>query len=381
MKKGTFKTIAVIVAFLLLGTAVAACMTQGFKDWNPYGWFDSKEDCEHEYGEDGKCAKCGKEKPSEDNAAIGFVAGGQDIIGNGIALHVIKNTKALNANEGIATVAETSDSYTVTATVYDSSSTANDALQLVDYSMAWASTNSLTVTNYVTMTVDGTKATFTLQQPFSTQIIVTCKSTFDESKKATLTLDYYQRFSDLEFTWNDDLRYTESGSRGIFSVDFLDNWVCGGPGSNYLNYASLKCATANFGIGSISNDIKNIAVTISAADSFLEYFKNKNYPGPYLSGQAESFTKNFGTISDFQISQFDIYNGIWPFIFANTTPSNSNGYKSMMLAGLENTSNQFKLDIVVTLTHGGTVSQTFTLNVNVPLAVSKVSLNSTGYVF
>lgn len=381
MKKGTFKTIAVIVAFLLLGTAVAACMTQGFKDWNPYGWFDSKEDCEHEYGEDGKCAKCGKEKPSEDNAATGFVAGGQDIIGNGIALHVIKNTKALNANEGIATVAETSDSYTVTATVYDSSSTANDALQLVDYSMAWASPNNLTVTNYVTMTVDGTKATFELTQPFSTQIIVTCESTFDESKKATLTLDYYQRFSDLEFTWNDDLRYTVSGSRGIFSVDFLDTWNFGGPGSNYLNYASFKCATANFGVGSISNDIQNISVTISPAESLLEYFNNQNYPGPYLYGKAESFTKDFRTISDFQISQYDIYNGIWPFIFSSNTMNNDNGYKSMVLAGLQNCVHEFRVDYVVSLTHGGPVSGYLTLDVNIPLAVSKVSLNSTGYVF
>ncbi len=71
-----WKWFLVVMAIVVLAVAITAGMTKGFKDWNPYGWFDKKieqpgddqkepgdetqEPCVHEY-EDGVhvCVKCG----------------------------------------------------------------------------------------------------------------------------------------------------------------------------------------------------------------------------------------------------------------------------------------------------------------------------------
>lgn len=55
MKK---KTIAIISVILAL-TLVLSVLSSGFRDWNAKCWFG------HNYGEDGKCARCEQEKPAE----------------------------------------------------------------------------------------------------------------------------------------------------------------------------------------------------------------------------------------------------------------------------------------------------------------------------
>ena len=35
------KWVIVFAAIIVLGVAVAAAITDGFTEWNPYGWFDS----------------------------------------------------------------------------------------------------------------------------------------------------------------------------------------------------------------------------------------------------------------------------------------------------------------------------------------------------
>lgn len=43
-KSDKIKWIAVFAAIILLAVSVTAAMTKGFNDWNPYGWFDKKEE-------------------------------------------------------------------------------------------------------------------------------------------------------------------------------------------------------------------------------------------------------------------------------------------------------------------------------------------------
>lgn len=380
MKKGTLKTIAVVLAFLILGTAVTACITKGFKDWNPYGWFD--KECEHEYGEDGICTKCGGKQSDEqdDKDSAEVISESYEVIGHGMKLNVMRSTVALNSDEGIATVAETATSYTVTATVLDVNSIANDIIQDVKWQMAWANSNSATVTDYVTMTVDGMKATFTLKAPFTTQIKVTCTSVFDSSKSATLTLDYAKRLSGgFGFTSNGDSYDVGDGGR-VVDVDFYEDWTLGG--SNTFSVESFKCTGFSFGTGSCENPIKSIAVTISASDSFLSYFDNLKSPYNMLHSKATSDTKTFDSASAFKLSQYDIYDAIWgSFLWGSAAPSNSCVYKSSIFAGLANTTNQFNLNVVVTPTYGDAKTYNVVLNVSVPISVSSVSLSKTGYIF
>lgn len=41
-KSDKIKWIATALAVVMLGVGVTAAITKGFKDWNPYGWFDKK---------------------------------------------------------------------------------------------------------------------------------------------------------------------------------------------------------------------------------------------------------------------------------------------------------------------------------------------------
>lgn len=379
MKKGTLKTVAVVLAFLLLGTAVVACMTQGFKDWNPYGWFDSKEDCEHEYGEDGKCTKCGKEKPDEDNVSAGFIVGGEDIIGNGIALHVMKDIKPLNSDEGIATVAETATSYTVTATVLDANSSANAIIQDVKWQMAWANSDTATVTNFVTMTTDGTKATFTLKAPFTTQIKVTCTSVFDSSKSATLTLDYAKRLQWCTVYTNNSNEYNVFDSQ-VLSVKFTDTW---GTNAGYMN-SLLTFAEASYGDGSIDNPITEIKLEVNATSALDSELAKRGSPLANLSSGKSTLTKSASDFSSLSLSQYDVVSGTYANSQYNTvlTPvSPSSSIVEGYCTAIANSDNQYEMTITFAFKYGDTVSRTVTLDADVDVSVSSVSLSKTEYVF
>lgn len=61
--KNTAKWVVTLIAILMLAVAVTAAITQGFKDWNPWGWLDDKEQvCEHvDKDNDSICDKCDEE--------------------------------------------------------------------------------------------------------------------------------------------------------------------------------------------------------------------------------------------------------------------------------------------------------------------------------
>lgn len=53
------KWVFVALALLVIGAILCGLMTNWYKDFNPFCWFG------HDYGEDGKCSRCGKDKPNE----------------------------------------------------------------------------------------------------------------------------------------------------------------------------------------------------------------------------------------------------------------------------------------------------------------------------
>ena len=59
-RKDTVKWVLVALALLLVGAILCGLMTDWFREWNPFCWFG------HKYGDDGKCTRCGAEKPAEE---------------------------------------------------------------------------------------------------------------------------------------------------------------------------------------------------------------------------------------------------------------------------------------------------------------------------
>lgn len=237
MKKGTLKTIAVVLAFLLLGTAVAACMTKGFSDWNPYGWFDSKEDCEHEYGEDGKCTKCGEEKPVE--SAGGLYISGSNLDAGGIALHMAKNPRVLSAST--STLVE-ADSYTITATLSPSGSIGQ---------LNWSLSGNDDGGVLMTVASNTLSAVIKLNNSsgFTTQKTLTVTLKNNTSVTANCTIDYYKRIK-YTFTSNDSV------------LDFTDN-----------DTDTLSCrAGADFGNGTVTPDIETTGGTFIWDDLIVKDF-------------------------------------------------------------------------------------------------------------
>ena len=138
---------------------------------------------------------------------LGVVLGGI-ALGFGIAFGIeslvnnTKNEKDLNPplvsvenEEGIRlrqnkVVANGATSTTITATV-DSTAT----VKTVSWSLAWATTNSASVSDYITLTpsTDTLTCTVAVKKAFTTKIILTCKSNSNTSLTATCTIDYVGR--------------------------------------------------------------------------------------------------------------------------------------------------------------------------------------------
>ena len=186
------KWIAVFLAVILLATGVAAALTQGFKEANPYCWFG------HDYDESGKCVRCGKEKPVDEEKEVADTSGMvTDTVyaGNGIMLTGRRILRDDYDQYGIMPIAESAQQ--LTATIQPSSAT----YKAVQWTIAWKNASSSwatgkTVTDYVTVTPveeGGLVANVQCLQPFGEQIAIKCISLDDSSKFATATVDYRKR--------------------------------------------------------------------------------------------------------------------------------------------------------------------------------------------
>lgn len=190
MKKGTLKTVAVVLAFLLLGTAVVACMTQGFSDWNPYGWFDTTKDCEHEYGEDGKCTKCGEEK--QETACVMSITPHNV---EGLSL-LYAPLSVANSVETLSSTEETTTAQVIATLISGKTNQVAWSLAFKDASSTWAS--GKTVSDYVeySMSADTFTVTLTCKAAFGEIIILTCTA-LEANLTATCNIEYSQKVVDV----------------------------------------------------------------------------------------------------------------------------------------------------------------------------------------
>lgn len=107
--------------------------------------------------------------------------------------------------------AQAESAFTITATVIDEYGHSPEHIQQVTYSMAWASTNSADINDYVTMNVNGTSAMFSCLKGFSTQIVVTCASDLDATKKSTAILNYAKRITGVLVSVNGETFSMQTG--------------------------------------------------------------------------------------------------------------------------------------------------------------------------
>lgn len=168
--KGFILTLAILV----LAVCVMAAMTNGFTNWNPYGWFD--------------------DKPADEQQSDGNNPGGM--------VTEVQNSALLTLSAVATTAADGAESSTtLTASVAPDESTNKSVdweIAFVNPDSAWAT--GKTVTDYVTLnpTSDGAlTATVNCMQPFGEQIIVKVISRDNPDAYATCTIDYIQKVSNV----------------------------------------------------------------------------------------------------------------------------------------------------------------------------------------
>jgi len=181
------KWAAVTLAILLIiAVIVTGVLTDWFTVWNKYCVFG------HDYGENGKCIRCGKDKPAEEQPKADS---------NVVITPVLAQGMRLNAAP--AALADNPDTYTLTATITPAS--ADD--KRVNWSVSWKNAGSTwaagkNASDYVTATPTsehGLTANVACIKDFGEQILVTVTSLDNAEITASCTVDYVQKITGFKF--------------------------------------------------------------------------------------------------------------------------------------------------------------------------------------
>lgn len=168
------KGFALTLVILILAVCVMAAMTEGFSNWNPYGWFDKEPAVE----------QLGGEETGEESAPIDTTITNSEHV-------MLAMSAAVTAAEGEYV------EQTLTATV--TPSTAQE--KGVDWTVEWADgTDSPTLSDYLTITPasDGSNVCYVrAYAAFDKDIIITC-TTRDGGFTATCTVTFVGNPSEME---------------------------------------------------------------------------------------------------------------------------------------------------------------------------------------
>lgn len=180
INKDTIKWIAVFACIVVLAVFVLAANTNGFTDFNPYGWFDSKQETNEDI-------------PLEDSSSL-------DVEIHNSALMSL-SAKRLSADVPVTTAV--SDGITLTATLSPSNAvdkTVDWSVEFVDPSSSWAT--GKTASNYVIVLPnadDSTTAVVTAKNAFAAQIKVVVTARANPDATAYCLVDYGQKLSNSAF--------------------------------------------------------------------------------------------------------------------------------------------------------------------------------------
>ena len=224
-KSDSFKWFCTLLAVLMLAVAVTAAITQGFKNWNPYGWFDKKEE---------------QPLPEENGGGPVTDENGNEM--NGGEVHEMPKQMAFRSVAALDGE-NAYDSVTLHATVKPDDAADKSVVWCVvfkDPESEWAT--GKTVTDYITVTPQSegsAVATVKCLQPFGEQIkifavlgayldafdgisleeILVIPEALDllGTMAVACTVDFYQRITSVSF----DLTSGEKSMTVDFSSEFV----------------------------------------------------------------------------------------------------------------------------------------------------------------
>ena len=264
-----------------------------------------------------------------------------------------------NGGSGVMPMSETTGIVQrLTATVKDEEGKTPEIYQSVTWSMAWASTNSAEINDYVKMTTNGCVADIECLQGFNTQIIVTCTSTIDPTIKATATLDYYKRFETVTMSVGGVTHTVANG--GVVQAELIKPSEIGTT-SSCLGYTFHWCESVNFSsVGTVNNSFTGGSITVEYTDEFKQKLQN-NF------GYTWTFTPLSAGGSPSSITNESV--NLWKFLSegpasAGTIPTN---YGVALFDLYNNSTNEVKVTLSIGATHGGTVNMTYYLDLSAPL--------------
>ncbi len=278
----------------------------------------------------------------------------------------------LSVNDGIS--AQSEGGYTITATAVDENGDNLSEQQLFDWSMAWASANSGNVSDYVTMTANGSTATFVCKKAFTKQIIVTCASELESSVKATATLDYYCRIADVKAMLGDDEVRSISGSPVII-VEFPSNYSSGITNETWMTRNLNWGRDVTWSEGSIANSTNAITYEFVPSDALKTAFKG---------GYGEIQTFNAVTAADASMQSIDSYAYFCASAVSGATIGSLTGQSTLyyLLQAYRAMDNQYTANVTVHPQYGEPKTFTYTVNIEVAATrVTNVNLDSESYIF
>lgn len=286
---------------------------------------------------------------------------------HGVSIAARKVSLAEYEEYGIAP--QSDSAYTVTATVKNEAGESPEYIQEVTYSMAWASENSATLTDYVTMTQSGVTATVTCKQPFEVRIDLICTSVLDSSVSATAKLDYEKRFQGVNVSFRGvTATVTDGQAVNIDMPEFTSNFTNATWGTEtIMQYAASEA----YGVGTVAGgyNIRGVSVAASAAfKSAVDAYNYKTYL-PFtgtVGGQGRKTSSLVGLFSALCGSGFHQYNlARWA-----------------VYCGLHDTNNQFEVTVNYTY-KGESKTVKYKLNfVNVQQpSVSSITFDQSNIIF
>ena len=366
--KWIFTCIAFVVVFVLLA---GLCMQLFAKDkYKPSEWFKQEETAE---------------VGDEDNNSL--VVG--EIANNDIMLLRTEIPVEEYSDYGISPAVESA--FRITATVNDETGDTPDYLQSVAYSMSWASENSQNVTDFVKMDVDDMTATFSCLKAFNTQIVVKIASTYNTSKFATVTLDYYKRVTDVnvEFLGTSHTIGVSETNKVInvhFPANYDNTFSTSDPWGNFgASVNSLKWSNGlQYSDGSVENPLygsaQNNSITITTSKEF-----RSAYAKYYGSNTMAETLNSYSGIAPQDSYSYGCLNILYVGLVASNNSADvlsGRGHYNYITRALYETSNQFTVTLKFKLQHGEVVTFTYILNVTVDApAVGSVTSSDSSHIF
>ena len=278
---GAFRAFVLTLVILILAVCVMAAMTEGFTNWNPYGWFDEQQPSDEQQPD--------ADNPAEESAPIDAT---------------ITNSEHVMLAMSMATTAA-EDGYTKSVTLTATVMPEDAPDKSVDWSIAWNEAPTYgdnPVTDYVTVTPqsDGSNvATVTCLQPFGTDtIIITCTTRVD-GYTATARVSYAglpteiavdtMSMSSIIDGWDVPIYQATCGS--TYTLPIVTNNEFGTVGEDFVPQYSISVSA----IGQVA--YKTRATTYSRNGSVISSThtdKTINYGDDVIGAEAYG-SKNFGS--------------------------------------------------------------------------------------